>query len=353
MNARLAGLAARRMLNVGVLCAAGLALWIAAGAGTASDLAQAGSVSVKGARAAAWIEGAWTAFLALVVPLLLHRAASLRTPGEVAWTSVSSARGARGSFASVVGASLAVLALTAAWTGVVALGPSRSDTTLAFAGRATGPEHALFDDEHPLVWRSAVPAGEVLHARVEVSLGISAGGGGEVVFRARRIADDSSETAQTTHGTTHVLPRGGVDVEVQSGAGVVEFELALPEDGARGFLASDDVTLWRVASPDAPALRLAAHVALALLTWTALAFGLGAWMSPLLTLGTLAAVWCAIWWSDAASCTWLPGAGIAEELALVASGRAPSAPTIMNDIVAVSCVAIGCALSSRGAEGRP
>lgn len=354
MNARLALLAARRLgLAPAVLVAIAAAAWIALGSGTVAELVRAGGAeSDAAAHAGAWTEAAWTAFLALAAPCIVLRAAALRTRGEVAWTSVSRTGVARGESSLALGALATVLVIAAGWSAFVATGPSAARDVPGFAGRTAGPAQPLVEHERPLVWRSAVPAGAGLRARVEVSLVISAGGGGEVRLAARRVG--GSATAE--EGRARVLPRGGVEVAVPDGAGDAEFELSLPEPGARGYVASGDMTLWRDEPAGAARIRIAARAALALSVWTLLAFGLGAWMAPFLVLGLMASAWCAIWWRDAppgAWTSWLPGARLAEDLAMAAEGRAPSSLSAIEFAAAIACALIALAASRRGPEGRP
>lgn len=362
MNVHVAALAARRILHVSVLVALGLAIWIALGAGTASEVAEglvtSSGLAPEAARAAAWTEAAWTTFLALVVPCVVYRAAALRPAGETLWMSVSRGGGASSSASFAVGALAAALALALAWSAFVAAGPAPHAPVQGFAGRASGPDVVLFDHERSLTWRANVPAESGLRAHMEASLVISAGGGGELRFTARRDANDSSSrtsnTSDTRVGSARVLPSGGVDVDVPGGEGEVEFELSLPEIGARGYVVSDDVTLWRDASAGAPKMRLAARVALALCAWTLLAFGLGAWMSPMLALGSLALTWCAMWWSElpyfAYAC--IPGASLARDLAIVSDGRAPTSLAWTEFAGAALCALVGVTLARRRAEGR-
>lgn len=351
MNARLALLSARRTAHALVLAALVLAAWIALGSGTATDLATGAGVRDGDAAPGAWIEAAWTAFLALVAPCVVLRAASLRSRGEYAWASVSRTGRLRGEASRAAGALVAALAIAGAWSAFVALGPSGTGAVPEFAGRTAGPERPLLDHDRPLNWRAAVPSGAGWRARVEVSLVVSPGGGGEARLVARRV--DSATGSGEARAL--VLPRGGLDVVVPDGTGDVEFELSLPEPGARGYVASDDVTLWREASPGSPAARVAARVALALAAWTVLAFGLGAWLNPLLALGVLASAWCAIWWSDAWTDAprWLPGASLAQDLAIAAQGRAPAGLAAIEYAAALAAALLGLALCRRGPEGRP
>ncbi|MCY2961993.1 MAG: hypothetical protein NTY35_17690 [Planctomycetota bacterium] len=357
MNARLAFLAARRLSASGlVLAALALCVWIAVGSGTASDLASNGGARDAAARAGAWTEACWTTFLALVAPCIALRAASLRSRGEVAWTSVSRSGGARGEASLATGALVAVLGLTAVWSAFVALGPGAPERVPGFAGRVAGPAKPLVDHERPLAWRVSMPAEPGLRARIEVSLSITPGGGGEVQFTARRARSDSSVDVHAATGRALVLPRGGVDVDVPGGEGEVEFELSLPEPGARGYVASDDVTLWRAEPAAAPKLRIAARAVLAVAAWAVLAFGLGAWLTPLLALGLLASAWCALWWTEAwrlGAAIGIPGAGLARDLAIVAEGRAPSSLAAGEFATAIACVLVGLLLCRRGPEGRP
>ncbi len=370
MNIHVAALAARRILHVSVLVALGLAIWIALGAGTASEVAEglvtSSGLAPEAARAAAWTEAAWTTFLALVVPCAVYRAAALRPAGEVAWMSVSRDGGGSSSTSFASGALAAALALVLAWSAFVAAGPAAHAPVQGFAGRTSGPAVALFDHERPLIWRTDVPAESELRAHIEASLVISAGGGGELRFTARRALSDTAlntalNTADRTSnavdmrvGSARVLPSGGVDVDVPDGEGEVEFELSLPEPGARGYVVSDDVTLWRNASSATPKLRIAVRVALALCAWTLLAFGLGAWLSPMLALGCLALTWCAMWWSELpyVAYAWIPGASLERDLAIVSAGRAPTSLN-WTEYAGVAVFALGgLALARRRAEGR-
>jgi hypothetical protein len=371
VNIRLAALAARRTLHASVLVAIGLALWAALGSGAASGLAAEGGVTTGISRAGTWTESAWTAFLALVLPCFVFRAATLHSRGEAAWISVSRAAGWRGAATLAAGALVAALFLAAAWSGIVALGPDTPEPVPGLVDRTNGPAQPLVDHDHPLVWTSPVPAGSGLEARIEVSLAITAGGGGEVHFGARRVnsvgstradpRDPSSSSADSTSspaavGRAFVLPRGGVSVSVPGGEGDVEFELSLPEPGARGYTASEFVTLWRDEPACTPRSRMATRVALALGAWTLLAYGFGAWMAPLIALGCLASAWSAVWWSDAANgvqVAWLPGAGLAHDLALVAQGRAPTSVTPIEFGGALACALLGLALATLRAEKRP
>lgn len=349
MSARLAVLGARRMLVTWTTAGAlALAAWAALDGGSVGEVALGPDAA---ARAGARTEAAWTAFLALVAPCLAWRAASLRTRGETAWIATSGTGLARGEASLAVGALAAVLALVAAWSAFVATRASTSGEIPALAGRCVGPTQPLVDHASPRTWRADVPDGAGLTARVDVSLLIAPGGGGEARLSARRASGGDAEVASAL-----VLPRGGVDVRVPDGTGPVEFALTLPEPGARGYVASDDVTLWRAVPASSGRTRTAARVALALAAWTLLAFGLGAWTNALVATGLVAAAACALAWSDVASrpfAAWIPGATLARDLALVAEDRAPAAIGFGDCAGAVFCALVAAALSRRGPEGRP
>lgn len=374
MNTRIAVHALRRTAHVSVLLALVVAAFAAYRDGTASALADATGVRLESELAGRWIESTWTAFLVLVVPCLVFRAASLRTRGEVGWVSVSRTGIAGSELSRAVGASAAIALVLAVFSVFVALGPTHAGPVHGFVANAKGPDTALVEHGAPLAWSATIDDEADLYASIDVSLSITAGAGGEVRLRASRrvdadadsastrdasdiaspsTGDDSrSATTSTREGSARVLPRGSVEVEIPRGSGVVEFELSLPELGARGFVTSEHVELWRVVPASAARARVSTRVAIAVLAWALLAFGLGAWLRPWLAVGVVAAYALAIQLADSAPRTF-PGARLAQNLAIAADGRAP-APLGALEYFGLALVAfLALHLARRGAEGRP
>ena len=348
MNARLAWHAATRVLHPVVavaLVAAALALLPG---GEASALASAEGLRDEAARAAARIASAWSAFLALVAPLLVLRAARVRSRGEVAWALVSRTSLARAEASRAAGAVAAALLVVAAWSAYVAAGTAPGATPLAPAGSAAGPTSLLLAHDAPLAWRADVPDEPGLVAGVGVSLSIAPGAGGAVRFLAARAADPGTVAV----GVAHLQPRGVVEVAVPRGAGPVDFRVELAEPDARGFLASREVELLLPAPVGAPAARLAQRAALLVAAWTLIAFGLGAWLRSGTVLALLFAAWAACWTLDGPP-AWIVGSGFVADLARVESGRAP-APIAVAEVAGLAGSAVAALLlSRRRPEARP
>ncbi len=336
------------MAHGSVLLALVAAGFLAYQDGEASALAAANGIRAEPELAGRWIESAWTAFLVLVVPCLVFRAASLRTRGEVGWVSVSRTGIAQSELSRAIGASTAIALILAVFSAFVGFGPTHAGPVHGFVASANGPATALIADDAPLTWSATIDEDVDLFASIDVSLSIAAGAGGEVRLRARRRANPAS----VREGSARVLPRGRVEVDIPRGPGVVEFELSLPEPGARGFVTSEHVELWRVVPAGAVRGRVAARMAIAVLAWSLLAFGLGAWLRPWLAAGVVAAYALAIQLSDFAPRTF-PGAKLAENIAIAADGRAP-APLGALEYLGLALVAfLTLHLARRGAEGRP
>jgi len=359
LNTRLAVHALRRTAHGSVLLALVAAGFFAYQDGAATTLADANSIRPEPELAGRWIESTWTAFLVLVVPCIVYRAAALRTRGEVGWVSVSRTGIAGSELSRAIGASAAIALILAVFSVFVAFGPTHGGPVHGFVANTSGPDTALVAHDAALTWSAAIDDDVGLSASIDVSLSIAAGAGGEVRLRARRRADpasvgDVSDAASTsTHGgSARVLPRGRVEVEIPRGSGPVDFELSLPEPGARGFVTSEHVELWRVVPASAARARIASRVAIAVLAWALLAFGLGAWLRPWLAVGVVAAYALAIQLAESAPRTF-PGAKLAQNLAIAADGRAP-APLGALEYLGLALVAfLALHLARRGAEGRP
>jgi len=347
------------MAHGSVLLALVAAGFLAYRDGVASALADANGIRPEPELAGRWIESTWTAFLVLVVPCIVFRAASLRTRGEVGWVSVSRTGIAQSELSRAIGATTAIALILACFSAFVAFGPAHANPVHGFVANAPGPDTALVEHGAPLAWSTNIGEDVGLYASIDISLSIAAGAGGEVRLRARRRVDSASPrgvsdagSASVNEGSARVLPRGRVEVEIPRGSGVVEFELFLPEPGARGFVTSEHVELWRVVPAGSARVRVATRIAIAVLAWSLLAFGLGAWLRPWLASGVVAAYALAIQLSDSAPRTF-PGAKLAENLAIAADGRAP-APLGALEYLGLALVAfIALHLARRGAEGRP
>ncbi|MBL8861602.1 MAG: hypothetical protein JNK02_06275 [Planctomycetes bacterium] len=344
MNARLAGAAVRRVAHPLVAVALLLAASAALLDGEASALVEAGGLLDDRLRAAAWSASAWSAFVVLAAPWIVLRAACARTRAEAEWAGVSGTSLARAEASRAAGVLAAALALAGGWSAFAALGPAVSGPLLGRAGQTQGPGSPIFAHDAPLAWSARAPDVSGLWARVGVSLSITPGSGGEVRLSAAR-------GGQVLTGAAHVLPRGAVEVEIPPGPDPVRFELALPEPGARAFVTTGAVELWDAAPAWAARVRLAARAALALASWSLLAFGLAAWLRPATALALLAAVWLWLWARDGAP-AWIPGASLFEDLASVANGRAPAALAWADAIGAAASVVLALLLARRPAEAR-
>jgi hypothetical protein len=340
VNTRLALLGLRRTAGPPFLALALGVAWLASRAGRGTALVEDAAL-----RRGLALEAHWVAFLAFVVPLLVLRAAAARARGETAWISTSRAGIARAEASLASGAVAAAACVVLLWTALGAARVDSAGTIDGFAGTAAGPETALLEHGRPLAWRADVDSDGSLHARIGVSLAIAPGGGGALRLAARR---EGVERA----GSARVLPRGDVDVAVPAGAGPVDFELSLPDPGARGFVVSRELTLWRPVEGSEAARGAAQRVALAACAWVALAFGLGAWLRAPLVLLLMSVTWIAAWWSDGAP-RWLPGGDLARALATAGEGRAAAPIGVLDLVAAAAFIAIGLALSARGVEGRP
>ena len=321
MNPGLARLALRRALAPGVLAAWVVLLllllpreWagsnaLVEAAGEGADPESVGRGMVRA--------GVWTMLAIAVLPLLVARAArvvAVWRAGEADWLgSRTTGRGAI--LASTwIGTWLGGALLLAASCGAIELRAGAGEPTLRRAGRLAIPATGWITARAPLRWTAEdAPAGG--RARVEFGFAGDSGSAAEVVFRARRGSSERSSTARSSS-------RGAVEVELPPGSGRVEFEIACSRPGTRAFLASDAAELWTPCASDrAASAEILLRLVLALATWSALAIGLGAWVSAPTAGIALLAAWIPAWFGNAAA--WLPGADLWTALEIAGRGRVP------------------------------
>jgi hypothetical protein len=296
-------------------------------------------------------EGVWTIFSISILPLLVFRAGrsvSVWRSGESEWlASRSVGRGAIlvstwiGTWAG--GAALLALACLAVELRAGAAGPSlRRGPDLAL------PSSARIDARGPLAWTVPDPAPDAgARARVEIGFVSGAGSAGEIVFRAKRDRDDRV-------GRAHISSHGSIEVELPPGTGAIGFELSCASPATTAVVLSDAVELWIPGASDrAAGVEILIRILLALAVWTALALGLGAWVSPSIAALAILAAWIPAWLADVAP-AWLPGADLWSALSIAGSGRVPAALDPRAFAAGVLLALFGLVVAAAGLRnGRP
>lgn len=359
-NARLAALITRRTLGGGFALVFGALAWVAA-RGDWAPRPETLAELTGGSQGAALVHGltlraVWSQLLLLTAPWMVLRCAGIVPrwrAGEGAWLGSSPAT--RGSLAAAAcgGIALALVAVTgvAALVAAFAAGEEggrparlRIESTLT-AGTLVldgGGPRALELSAEALTPRTrfvrarVVPIGAGHAATVRLTL-VRGGERREVQARVSaptelRLAVPAVAATETS-GLVLELERLGPGPVVALPGG--EFELLAELPHARG-----------------PDLALAARALLTLVAWCALAFGLGAWMHPVVAgMLTLASALLVLTgsggaWADALGA--LPGRGLAEALRIVGEGLVPARLRPVEVLAAGATALLGWALARAG-----
>ncbi|MFN0242254.1 MAG: hypothetical protein ACKVWV_05120 [Planctomycetota bacterium] len=342
----LARLAARRTLHPGVLATLAVVSFLALRHDFSPRVA--GFDDVDGAFGRGLDRsGTWLALCAGVAPILVHRAAGTigawRTR-DADWLAPRALGRASILVSTWLGIAVPCIALAVAIAALVELRVDGAGPTLRAAGSLPGPAPGWIDGGSPRAWRidsARVPAQDGARVSLELGLGAGAGPAAHIDLRCTRGSETSS--ARVAIGT-----RGRVELVLPRGHGDLEFALAITDPDARALVLSDALELWLpIPSERAASLALAARLALALLAWTALALGFGAWLSAPTATGLVAALWIALWLADGAP-AWIPGADAFDALATIGRGRAPTQPALREIAATIACVAVGLGLARAG-----
>lgn len=351
LNLPLARLAARRALAPIVIAIAAAAVLLALrgdwGGGSEGLAAESGGGAVALARASAR-EGVLSIAILAVVPLLALRAARIVADwrkGEGDWLGSRSASRWTVLASTWLGTWAGGAALIAVACLAIELGIGSNGSTLRRAGEIALPPAAWITSEAPSAWtaredESRWPEGS--RARVELGFGAGSGASAEIRFRARR-----GEGAERL-SSARIAARGSVEVEIPAGSGPLELEIACARAGARAFVVSDVVEVWEPGASEASAsLEILVRVALALLAWSALAIGFGAWVSPPTAALALFAAWIPAFLADRPP-AWMPAADLWSALEIAGAGRVPHAIAPGSIAVAIALAAIGLRIGAAG-----
>jgi hypothetical protein len=333
VNAGLTRLALRRALAPGVVAA-----WILLGilllsrdwAGENARLAAAAEGADSSGFARGLLrEGAWT-FLAIgLIPLLVLRAArivSVWRAGELEWLA------SRGTSRGTV--------LVSTWIGTWAGGAALLALSCLAIEMRAGTADRSFQRAGDASLASAPPGSR---ARVEIGLVSGAGSAAEVELRARRGSEERTSRVRVSSG-------GAIEVEIPPGAGPVELALACTDSAASAVVASSPVEVWvPCASDRAAGAELLLRILVAFAGWSALALGLGAWMSAPIAAAAILAAWIPAWLAGSKP-GWLPGADLWDAIRVAGTGRVPDAVDPRTFAVGAVLAAVGLALA--GFAGR-
>jgi hypothetical protein len=338
VNIRLTRLALRRALAPGVVAA-----WILLAilllsrdwAGENALLEAVGEGADSGGFARGLLrEGAWT-FLAIgMLPLLVLSAArtvSVWRAGELEWLA------SRGSSRGTI--------LVSTWIGTWAGGAALlaiSCLSIELRGEPGASACGSFRRASGLVLASAPPGSR---ARIEIGLVSSAGSAAEVVLRARRGREERKSRVRVSSG-------GAIEVDIPPGAGPVALELACAEPGANAVVAAGVVEVWVPCTSDrAAGAEILLRILVALAGWSALALGLGAWVSPPIAVAAILAAWIPAWLGGSRP-VWLPGADLWDAIRIAGMGRVPEALDPRVFAGGALLAAVGLALAAAGFAGR-
>lgn len=291
--------------------------------------------------------GTWLALCVCVAPILVHRAAGTigawRTR-DADWLAPRALGRASILVSTWLGIAAPCIALAVVIAALVELRVDGAGPTLRAAGSLPGPAPGWIDSGSPRSWRidaARVTAQDGARVSLELGLGAGAGPTAHVHFHGTRGSEASS--ARVAIGT-----RGEVELVLPRGQGDVELALTITDPDARALVLSDTLELWLpVPSERTSSFALATRLALALLAWTALALGFGAWLSAPTATGLVAALWIALWLADGAP-SWIPGADGFDALATIGRGRAPAQPAWRELAATFACVAVGLGLARAG-----
>ena len=338
MNPGLARLAFRRALAPGVVVA-----WILLAAlllsrdwaGENALLEAAGEGADSGQFARGLLrEGAWT-FLAIgMLPILVLRAArtvSAWHAGELEWLA------SRGSSRGTI--------LVSTWIGTWAGGAvllALSCLAIELRAGPAGSNIGSLRRASGLALASAPPGSR---ARLEIGLVASSGSAAEVVLRARRGREERTSRVRVSAG-------GAIEVEIPPGTGPVQMELGCSEPGASAVVASGPAEVWVPCTTDrAASAEILLRMLVALAAWSALALGLGAWMSPPIAAAAILAAWIPAWLGGSRP-AWLPAGDLWEALRVAGMGRVPESLDPRAFSGGALLAAAGLALAAAGFGGR-
>ena len=294
-------------------------------------------------------QSVWVGALLFLAPALLWRAGGAIgrwRGGEGDWL------GSRptGRFAAVIatwsGTACAGALLLAASAVIVELRTGGDEQTIAYAGshslagvrRIEPGQSGRFRLPDP---GEATPAGSFLRARVTVTVGNA--GTSDVRLRVER-----GTSSPAIERTVHVSARTWIDVPLPDGPGDVALTLENIGEGSIALLTPGSFELWAIGGSERDSsVQVATRAALGLAAGTALAFGCGAFVSPI-TAGLLALLPWIVTALVFGAPGWLPGARLARTLSFVGEGRLPEALDPFAFVGLVVCIALGCALAVSG-----
>ncbi|MBI5364588.1 MAG: hypothetical protein HZA53_15530 [Planctomycetes bacterium] len=302
--------------------------------------------------AAAAREALWTLTALFLVPYCVVRAArtfSRWRAGELDFLAPRAAPRVGLAGATFLGHAAATVLVALLVALACEAGRARTPSW-ADAGTVALPRTGWITGAAP--FRALLPEdASIAGARIELELvlGTGAGPATEVVLRARRAGrGDWSSEARRRVGTRDV-----VEVELPPGTGAVELELALVEPAARVLLPADVARVWKPATDARGAsLALAAELVLLAVAASAVAFLLGAFLSPSIASAGVLALWLVpgILGVDGA---WLPGHGLFDALACAGRARVPAGPAASACAVAGALALASIAAVAAGpAAGR-
>lgn len=347
MNAGLARLAfARSLPATWTLCAAALSLWLAldGGGATAEELARLPlELAADQVERALGRQRLWTGLLVLWLPALLLIAATTVPRWrreERDWLAPAAIGRGRLVVSTWFGGALAG-ALVLGACGVVA------EAVAGDAPRAQRLTPAV-EQASLLLLEGDAPRELVLEVprdarTIRVPLVAVIGGAPpEVRLSARRAGGD-----EVTRVSGRVTGRRAFELALPPGNGAIELGVERGGPGAGIALSSGLGFVSEAASERLASVEVVVRAWLALAAWSALALGLGAWLSGSTAAAGVLALVVATWLSDAAP-VWLPGRDLGSALAAVGAGFVPPALGASELIAAACCVALGLGLACAG-----
>lgn len=301
-------------------------------------------------------QGVWLGLAVIVAPAAVVGAARVVArwrAGEADWLAAR-ARGPATAVASAwlgiaIGCALACLLVLAA--AELAAGPG-GDAALRAAGelaprgtdgieRLPGVEGVAWTVRDP---GPAAPAGSV--ARLRVGMRVWSGPAADVRLTLERVGPGSSGARGEV---ARRLSRAGLlALELPPGPGDLRFVLARESDGAAIVVERAAAELFVPAGNELLAgLALLCHVWAALAAWTALALGLGAWMSPAGATVSVAGLQAALWLAPVAPRA-LPAVALPAAFARAGEGLVPAALGPAAGAATAAAVLVGLTLAVLG-----